>query len=54
MPKWINRLDNSLKEWGEEDNHEHQLIVPCDTEERKKMWKKIERSELWLGIFALI
>jgi hypothetical protein len=53
MFKWIERLYNSLKEWGEEEDHEHQLIVHCDSDDRKKMWKKIERTHLWLGTTIL-
>ena len=30
MRKWISRLDNSLMEWGTQEDHEHQLIVHCD------------------------
>ena len=29
MGRWVFRLDNSLKEWGGENDHQHQLIVHC-------------------------
>ena len=44
MVKWIGRLDPSLREWGGEEDHEHQLIVHCESDELKKLWKKVERS----------
>ena len=44
MVKWITRLDPSLREWGGEEDHEHQLIVHCESDELKKLWKKVERS----------